>query len=455
MLVILSDIHLGDGTCGRSISSSAFYLFGDRLRELAYNASWRTDGSYRPVESIEVLLLGDVLDPLHSTLWLEPAADGAQVRPWTDSGLPQYAEKLEAITTGILAHNAAAAGVLRRAAAGDLVHLPPADGRGQPAEDNRERVPVPVRIYYMVGNHDWFYRLPGPAFETIRRKIVQALGLANVPGPLPHDPADSPQIQDLFSRYHLLARHGDLFDSFNYDKSKGRNAATLGDVFAVEMLNRFPIEIRRQLGSEVPDALVENLRELTNVRPALATPLWITSQIREYCMDCAVQDKLKAIWDRMGEEFLAVDFVRQADKWMQFDTVDAFQIIMKISRRAKFTTINEVITWLRQKMWESGEISFVRNALKEPAFLHETAQYIVYGHTHHHEIISLDASGMTPYPTAQLYFNSGTWHTYYDLAVYKPEEQKFIPYQVLTYLCFYTGDERRGRRFETWSGAFA
>lgn len=455
MLIILSDVHLGDGTCGRSISSSAFHLFADRLREMAKSASWRSDGIYRPIDGIDLILLGDILDPLHSTLWLTPASDGSCTRPWQDVCTPQFAEKLETITRSILVQNASAADILKHAAGGSLICLPPAGRHGQPDEESRDRIPVPVRIFYMVGNHDWYYHLPGPAFEAIRQEIVQAFGLANAPGPFPHDPVDLEQIQDLFARHRLLARHGDVYDSFNYDKEKGRNYATLGDVFAVEMLNRFPVEIRKELGDELPDALVDNLRELTNIRPALAAPLWITSQIREHCDDCAIQDKLKAIWDRMGEEFLALDFVRQADKWLEFDTVDAFEIILKISKRARFSTINDVVSWLRQKMWESGEISFVRNALKEPAFLDETAQYIVYGHTHQHEIISLDATGATPYPSAQIYFNSGTWHTYYDLAVYKPEEQKFIPYEVLTYLAFYKDDERRGRRFETWSGSLA
>jgi UDP-2,3-diacylglucosamine pyrophosphatase LpxH len=105
-------------------------------------------------------------------------------------------------------------------------------------------------------------------------------------------------------------------------------------------------------------------------------------------------------------------------------------------------------------MW-SGKISFCQNALKEEAFIKRKAQYIVYGHTHHHEIVPLDLIPSTPRPTNQMYLNSGTWHTYYDLAVYKPEEQKFIPYQVLTYLAFFKDDEYGGRRFETWSGAFS
>lgn len=145
---------------------------------------------------------------------------------------------------------------------------------------------------------------------------------------------------------------------------------------------------------------------------------------------------------------------QKADKWLALDAVDALELIVKISKRTSFKTINDVVVWMRQKMW-NGELSFARNALKEKAFLDRSVQYIIYGHTHHHEIVSLDASGTPPYPSSQIYFNSGTWHTYFDLAVYRPEEQKFIPYQVLTYLAFYRDDERQGRRFETWSGAFA
>jgi len=51
--------------------------------------------------------------------------------------------------------------------------------------------------------------------------------------------------------------------------------------------------------------------------------------------------------------------------------------------------------------------------------------------------------------------NSGTWHTYFDLALNKPEEQKFVPCQVLIYLTFCKNGERLDRYFETWSGTFS
>ena len=71
MLIIASDVHLGDGTCARSISPKAFHLFAERLRELAYHASYRRDGRYQPLDKIDLVLMGDILDPLHSTLWLD------------------------------------------------------------------------------------------------------------------------------------------------------------------------------------------------------------------------------------------------------------------------------------------------------------------------------------------------------------------------------------------------
>ena len=39
----------------------------------------------------------------------------------------------------------------------------------------------------VLGNHDWYYHLPGAAMQAIRQKIVAALGLANPDAFFPHD----------------------------------------------------------------------------------------------------------------------------------------------------------------------------------------------------------------------------------------------------------------------------
>ncbi len=453
MLIILSDIHLGDGTCGRSIPANAFHVFADRLSELAFNASWRKDGSYRPIEGIDILLLGDILDPLHSTLWLDTAPDATDyTRPWTDRNAPTYAKKLSQITHAIFEKNAETLGVFRDLARNGKISLPARGSNGKP--DIKDSVPLDIRLHYMIGNHDWFYGIHGAAFDAIRREVAEALGLAQDASPFPYEVEESKSLQKILAEYQVYARHGDCYDKFNYDEDKGRIYSALGDAFTVEMLNRFHLEVERQLGDVIPPVMIENLRELTNVRPALATPLWISSQIKHNNLPNELQDKIKDIWEGLGEEFLALDTVRAADKWLEFDSVDTLELLLQISKRASFKTINDIVLWAQAKLW-GGEVSYAQQALKEPAFLEKKAQYIVYGHTHHHEIVSLDTTESRTTHDDQIYFNSGTWHTYYDLAVHKPHAQKFVPYQIVTYLAFYKDDECKGRRFETLSGSFS
>jgi UDP-2,3-diacylglucosamine pyrophosphatase LpxH len=454
MLLIISDLHLGDGTCGKSISPSAFYLFADRLRELAYHASWRKDNVYKPIESIDLVLMGDILDPQHSTLWLDSQPGQANyVRPWTDFRAPQYAIKLRQVTRAILAQNAEGLQVFRHCAQGKLIHLPPSTSQGIPDYTTNQRVYLPLRIHYMVGNHDWHYHLPGPEFDKIRSEVIEAMGLSNLNSSFPWEIEESEPLEELFARYDAYGRHGDLYDKFNYDSEKSRNAAALGDVFAMEMLNRYPLEIEQDQGQNLPPALIESLRKMTNVRPALATPLWISGQIKQHAQSKAMESHLKKIWDTLGQEFLALEYVRQADKAFQFDTVDALEILLQISKRTSFRTINDVVIWVRKKMW-GGQISYTKFALEEPAFTKSTARYIAYGHTHHHEVIPLDSDGIPPTSAYQIYMNSGSWHSYYTLTAKNPKDQKFVPYQMLSYLVFYRDNQRGGRHFETWSGAF-
>lgn len=455
MLIIISDLHLRDGSTADSISASAFRLFARRLAETARLASIRKDGKYRPIEQIDLLLLGDVIDTIHSTSWLDTSpTDPTYIRPWSDHTNPLYAEKLMQVTKGILEHNEESLAILRGLANGEEIHLPPATQNGEPDYLSKEQISVKVRIHYMVGNHDWYYHLKGEAFDKIRLEMIQKMGLSNPVSPFPYEAEESPYLKDLFERHKVYARHGDMYDIFNFDKEKGRDFSTVGDAFAMEVSNRFPVEVKKRYGDTLPNGLIESLRKISNIRPALAAPIWISGQIRHFAGEHPMEEELKNVWDEISDEYLQLDFVRQADKAFRFDVADVMELIVKISGRASFQTINEVITWVQKKMW-GGNHSFANYSLTEPAFLNGKAQYIIYGHTHHHEIVPLGMNNTLPKPESQVYFNSGTWHSYYSLAINHPKEQKFVPYQALTYLTFYTSEEHDGRNFETWSGAYA
>jgi len=454
MLVIISDIHLGDGTCGMSISSAAFHLFTDRLKELARNASQRADGVYRPLGTIDILMLGDILDVLHSTLWLEKdQGQPGYVRPWTDFRLPEFPAKIREITRSILENNRESVASLKDLTSGTSVTVPPATPEGKMDERSPE-IPVKVRLHYTVGNHDWYYHLPGPAFDKIRSEIIEALGLFNSPKPFPHDLRESNFLSTLLDSYEVIAQHGDIYDPFNYDKTHGRDASSLGDAVAVEIINRFPVEVQSKFGNDLPPSIVENLRQLVNVRPVLATPLWISSQLRQNNIPAAEQKKVKALWDEICDNFLKIKFVQAGDIPYNLNIVEGLETIIRLTDRVSFQTVDTLVAWIRNT-FGSGEITFARHALREEAFLDRKARFVVYGHTHHYEVVPLDSFPGLHGPVNQMYMNSGTWHTYFDLAINMPEEQKFIPYQVLTYLTFYKDDERQGRRYETWSGTFS
>ena len=449
MLVIVSDLHLGDGTTAASIPPSAFEVFARRLNEAAYFASWRRDGSYRPIEDLDVILMGDILDPLHSTRWL----DSPDTRPWSDPSRPEFAATLLEVTRAILDENRKSLGILRSCAGGKSIQLAPATRSKTPDLKTGAKIPLKVRFHYMVGNHDWYYHLPGEAFDRIRAEVVRKMGLSDPASPFAYDADESPELKEIFGRYKVLGRHGDRFDKFNFDPEKGRDHASIGDAFTMDVCNRFPVEVQKRFGNELPAGIVDGLRRITNIRPVLAAPLWISGQIRSNAGSPALEGELKKVWDGIAAEFLQLDFVRQADKAFQFDMVDALELLVGISSRTSFATINDIVLWMRNKMWGGGQ-SFLRSALREPDFLNGTVKYVAYGHTHHYEAVPLDVRGVPPHVESQVYFNSGTWHTYYDLARRDPQEQKFVPYQAMTYLTFYSDGEHAGRLFDAWSGLY-
>jgi len=277
VLVFISDLHFKDGTTGASISADAFNLFLKRLEDMAYRASWRADGRYEPLDGIDLVLLGDILDPLRSVRWQDTKRGNIDyLRPWHDSSRKDYRDKIAEITEAIIEHNAEAFDVLRELGNGNGVHLPPATHHGQPDLDSSEQIAVPVRITYMVGNHDWYYHLPGDGFTQIRKHVIDALGLENSTDPFPHTMEESPVLEQLFSKHQVVARHGDIFDLMNYDPELGRDAATLGDVIVVELIDRFPTLVQERLGDSLPQSFYKNLRELGNVRSTVITPAWIS-----------------------------------------------------------------------------------------------------------------------------------------------------------------------------------
>ncbi|MEM9658725.1 MAG: hypothetical protein AAF961_10225 [Planctomycetota bacterium] len=144
--------------------------------------------------------------------------------------------------------------------------------------------------------------------------------------------------------------------------------------------------------------------------------------------------------------------MRRRDTWCPVDLVDGLQQALVFSRRLSVGWASRIAAWIHQLRGAQGA-SYANHALSEQDFRNRRAHHIVYGHTHSPEMIPLDASHAEGYVLHQTYFNSGTWRRVYRPTQFAPSEHEFLPSDTLTYLAFFKDDERRGRPYETWSGA--
>jgi len=339
--------------------------------------------------------------------------------------------------------------VLRALAGENAVNVPAGDSRGRPLYESAAHA-VPVRLHYMVGNHDWHLHLPGTAYDMLRQQVAQRMGLSNrIDMPFPHDPYESETLLDAQRRHRVFARHGDVFDPLNFEGD--RDGSSLGDVISVQLINRFAVEVERQLGDELPEMTAAGLREIENIRPLLLVPVWIDGLLDRTCSSVAVRKRVRRIWDELADEMLAMSFVRQRDTWSPFDLVDGLAAALKFSKKMSLDWSIRITDWL-QKVRGAHSASYAAHALAEPDFRNRRAQHIVYGHTHMAESVPLDASYADGFVLNQVYFNSGTWRRVYRQTQLAPGQHEFIPSETMNYLAFFQADERGGCPFEVWSG---
>ncbi len=450
MLLIISDLHLTDGSTGSTVGSGAFEDFRENLIDLATDASSRRDGSYRPLDSIEIVLLGDIFDIIRSIRWTDPE-DGSvsEVRPWHDSKSPAFVAKVSEVCDAILAANSESFAILKGLAIDNPITIPT-------TKEGQDRTAVKTNIYYVVGNHDWFLHLPGEAYEAIREKIRTQAGLANPPGPFPHDPFEADWLMNIYKDHGVFARHGDIYDDFNFDKKADtRDIATLGDAFVLEIINRFPrVAVSRLQGSGIAldpgklEALTDGLKEVANVRPSLLVPVWVSALLENLQIDDKHAAIVKEVWDELGRNFLNLKFVKDQDTINPLDPIDKVQLTLRAYDLVSFETAADFLEKANPiaKFISNALTGFDKYAADEKVLKEPWVRHIVYGHTHHFEVVPLDK----PYGNDQLYYNSGTWLPVHEMT--KKHRNRFVYFHVMSYLAFFKGGERKGRPFETWSG---
>jgi hypothetical protein len=458
VLVAISDIHLTDDGFSKTTPAQAFRIFRERLRDMAYDASWRADGAYRPIEELDLVLLGDVLDVIRSERWAG-LETGEEVRPWSDPGSAAFQQKVREIVAAILERNEAALSVLRSLKEPGVMTLPPAAAGGGVARVSREpdapeRVPVRVRIHYVAGNHDWFVHLPGAPFDEIRRLIVERMGLAQpAEEPFPYRPEDSAGLAEVCERHRAYLRHGDYFDVFNFHGD--RRASSIGDAIVIDLLSRFCLTVEAQLGPDLPEECLAGLRQIDHIRPLLLAPLWVDSLLRRTCADPKPAREVKRIWDGVADRFFQIPFVRECAERLPPLTLDKLALALKFSKGVSLHLLGQLFSWFNENLPCANERPNPEDALSERVFKNRRARAIVYGHTHDHLIAPLDVTATAGGLFQQIYANTGTWRVLNRRVLLERDPPDFVSHWVMTYVGLYQGDERGGRPYEAWSGVLA
>jgi hypothetical protein len=322
--------------------------------------------------------------------------------------------------------------------------------------DSARRLPVKARIHYMIGNHDWYYHLPGPGLDRIREKIVNAMGLSNKASPFPYAPSESELIGDVFKLHSVFGRHGDYYDPYNLFQ-KDRDHASLSDAVCVELVKRVGVLIRAELQGKLPDGFFRDLDEMGSIRPELMTPVWIASLLDRYQATPAQREKINSIWHALVEQFAELDFLDELNQPFAFDLVDAVKAALMFARLVSIDNLNDwavAIHKLESLLGLGGrnDTSYEKYAVQEQAYKTREARFIVYGHTHHFAVTPLRSTRRNDLPFDQMYLNAGTWRPVHEICDTDSNEKGFVSHKTMGYLAIYRGDERRGKAYETWNG---
>ncbi len=462
MLIIISDLHLTDGTSGEIISDSAFRLFKNRISDMAYDASWRCDENnseyYKPVESMDILLLGDIIDMIRSEKWNNSLDN---MMPWTQKRQADFFENIEKIASGVLSFNQSSFEILKGISEGDVV-IPKEMRKANEDEKaeqkirykaSDERVSIKVNIYYMIGNHDWFFYINDSRINNIRNKVIDDLGLANEKNkPFPYAYNDSKVIQEIQEAHKVFAEHGDRFDKTNY-QTPHRDASSVGDVVVIKLLNEIPKKIeecirksKKSAGSdEEINSFVKQLREIDNLRPYSLAPSWISQVLRETKLDSEVVNK--AINKALGsvlENFQTNELVSE-DHWLGLKMKFAEFV-------AEFFSVETLGNIMSHLGFSKDQFESYRQHAIEVS-KDEDRDFFVMGHTHYAEVVPMNSYVYNDKKRNKIYINTGTWRSVHFQG--EADKNSFISYKTMSIAGFFKPNERKGGAFEFWTGYLA
>ena len=143
MLVVSANWMFSVGTLAADATAPHVDVWLQAVHRAAVRAGFRRDGSYRPLDQLQVVLAGDTFDCLTSAAWT------GSLRPWHDGRAAQAARRA-ALVQAARRGRRLLARLSRWARSG--LSVPTADRRGRPVL--AATTLVPVRVAFLAGDRD-------------------------------------------------------------------------------------------------------------------------------------------------------------------------------------------------------------------------------------------------------------------------------------------------------------
>ncbi len=404
MLVLVSDLHLTDGSTALNVSPEAFTLLQRQIKLMA---------SEHKATEVHVVLLGDIFDLVRTDYWHQNfSGSNINQRPWRgkldpktgmnqDADLQkQYVDVLEC--------------VLKTKASQALVGM--LNGLAQQLRLEK------VKLTYVRGNHDRMF-INFPALEDL---VEKHFNQENVELDFASHIVES--------RYGVLARHGHewvddkhgwtfhnkvlnknnkIKDRFHKDAYK---VMAIGEVVTAELAGGFIYRIKGKL----PPELFTLLLDFNNLRPATTLFEWldwfakyhqgvtdvhrkVLHDALKYSLDSILESEFAKKWDGLQRGFI-----------VRGDLVDLLQLFRTLGLGKNFDQFRKRVGLARyfSGLFEGKEELFegAQEEFKMIRKTHPEIQYIVYGDTHRarHDYLSFDAKGPKG-PVVRMYINTGTY----------------------------------------------
>jgi UDP-2,3-diacylglucosamine pyrophosphatase LpxH len=441
MLVVISDMHLADGSAGdHNLAPQVYHDLLDQLADA--HAKVRR---FNPNSRVEIVYAGNIFELRRTHFWFEQgdhkpwrhfglATGAAQAKPpqgAPGSAGPEYLQRAVQLFTRIMthAHVAPIKGIL-----GD--QLAPRFGGVEPVRG------------YLPGDADRLINM----HPDLRMRVIDFLGL-DLGRAQPWNPDQRFPNAWYDAAHGVFIRHGHEWDVYSFEgsavKPEDYDNIPMSDLITTELFARLTYEASVMTGSaEAPAELVaefsRKLQQIDNVRPVSDLVRWLAFHFAS-----PIEQKLLgACIERALNNFKNQDYVKWwlssagHDKlWTPVDEADRIEWLLEGLKHLWMGKAKLALALYDKVANYDPFERFVEHAASEQV-LHQAdspIHHIVYGHTHSATHVPIGFVGDGPSRRMAHYINTGSVRPTHTVT---RDGRDFFVSESLDFAIFYRADEK-------------